>query len=75
MNIKYLETMQIQVRIASGQHRNISLTMFGIKNIMNIVVFVVVDSLLSFVVIAVVVAVVVVSRHLCKFLYCSVSRV
>ena len=37
MNIKYLETMQIEVRIASSEPRNISIMMFGVKNIMNMV--------------------------------------
>ena len=31
MNIKYPQTMQIEVRIASIEHRNINITMFGIK--------------------------------------------
>ena len=37
MNIKYPETMQIEMRIASGEPRNISLTIFDAKNIMNII--------------------------------------
>ena len=31
MNIKYPETMQVKVRIASSEPRNISDTMFGVK--------------------------------------------
>ena len=31
MNIKYPETMQIEMRIASGEPRNISLTIFDAK--------------------------------------------
>ena len=31
MNIEYPQTMQIEVRIASIEHRNIDITMFGIK--------------------------------------------
>ena len=31
MNIKYPETMQVKVRIASSEPRNISYTMFGVK--------------------------------------------
>ena len=31
MNIKYPQAMQIEVRIASIEHRNINITMFGIK--------------------------------------------
>ena len=37
MNIKCPETMQIEKSITSNEPRNISSTMFGIKNIMNIV--------------------------------------
>ena len=35
--MKYPETMQVKVRIASSEPRNISYTMFGVKNIMKIV--------------------------------------
>ena len=37
MNIKYPETMRIDVRIASSEPRNISSTIFGDKNIMNLI--------------------------------------
>ena len=34
MNIKYPETMQVKVRIAFSEPRNISYTIFDVKNIM-----------------------------------------
>ena len=37
ISIKYPKTMQLEVRIASSEPRSISYTMFGVKNIMNIV--------------------------------------